>query len=68
MALLAVLSDDMSERNLAIVVAELMGSEGAVVANDAAAAQSVRKPAPAVRARVRSALESVGWHPDPDLP
>jgi hypothetical protein len=68
MALLAVLGDDMSDRNMAIVVAELIGGEVAVVANDAAAAQSVRKPSPAGSARVRSALESAGWHPDSGSP
>ena len=68
MALLAVLADDMSEENVAIVVAELIDGEIVVVANDAAAAKSVRVPAPAVRARVRSALESAGWHPVLDLP
>lgn len=68
MALLAVLGADMSERNLAIVVAELMDREEAVVANDAAAAQSWRVPVPADRARLRSELESAGWQPDPELP
>ena len=68
MALLAVLGDRMSEENLAIVVAELVDGEVAAVANDAAAAQSVRMPAPEARARVRSALDSAGWSPDPDLP
>jgi len=68
MALLAVLGEDMSEENVAIVVAELIDRETAVVANDVAAAQSVRVPGPAARARVRSVLESTGWHPDPDLP
>jgi Protein of unknown function (DUF3349) len=68
MALLTVLRDDMSERNLAIVVAKLIGGEVAVVANDAAAAQSVRKPSPAAGARVKSALESAGWHPESSSP
>jgi hypothetical protein len=67
MALLAVLGDWMSEENLAIVVAELIDGEVAVVANDAAAAQSVRQHAPAVRTRVRSALDSAGWPPEFDL-
>jgi hypothetical protein len=66
MALLAVLGEDMSEENPAIVVAELIDGETVVVANDAAAAQSVRAPRPAARARVRSALESVGWRLDAD--
>ncbi len=67
MALLAVLGDDMSEENVAIVVAELIDGEITVVANDAAAAQPVRAPAPAVRARVRSVLESAGWRAGPAL-
>jgi Protein of unknown function (DUF3349) len=68
MALLAVLADDMSEENVAIVVAELIDGEIVAVANDAAATESVRVPAPAARARVRSVLESAGSHPDLDLP
>src|SRR5258708_13789177 len=64
MALLAVLADHMSEENVAIVVAELIDGEIVVVANDAAAAESVRGPAPAVRPRVLSALESAACHPD----
>jgi uncharacterized protein DUF3349 len=67
MPLLAVLSEDMSEENVAIVVAELIDGETVVVANDAAAAQSIRVPGEAANSRVRSALESVGWHSDPDL-
>jgi hypothetical protein len=67
MALLAVLGEDMSEENVAVVVAELIDGETVVVANDAAAAQSVRAPKAAASARVRSVLESVGWRPDPDL-
>lgn len=66
MPLLAVLADDMSEENVAAVVAELIDGETAVVANDAAAAQSVRAPGSVARARVRSVLESAGWRPDPD--
>jgi hypothetical protein len=66
MALLAVLSEDMSEENVAIVVAELVDGEIVVVANDAAAGQSDRIPPLARRAYVRSVLESVGWYPDPD--
>jgi hypothetical protein len=66
MALLAVLSDDMGEENLAIVVAELINGEVVVVANDAAVALSVRPPGPERKAHVRSVLGSAGWHPDPD--
>jgi hypothetical protein len=64
MALLAVLGDDMSEENVAIVVAEVIDGEIAVVANDAAAALSVRAPGPAGKARVEALLESAGWHPE----
>ena len=63
MALLAVLGNDMSEENVAIVVAELIDGEIPVVANDAAAALSVQTPEQARRARVRALLESAGWHP-----
>jgi hypothetical protein len=66
MPLLAVLADAMSQENIAIVVAELIDGEVVVVANDVAAAQSVRVPAAAERTRVRSAQESVGWHPGPE--
>ena len=66
MSLLAVLADGMNEENIAIVVAELIDGEVVVVASDVAAAQSVRVPAAAGRARVRSALESAGRHPDPE--
>jgi hypothetical protein len=67
MAVIAVLADGMSEENVAIVVAELIDGEVLVVANDVAAAQSVRVPAAAARARVQSTLESVGWHLDAEL-
>ena len=67
MALIAVLADGMSEENVAIVVAELIDGEVLVVANDVAAAQSVRVPATAARARVQSTLGSVGWHLDGEL-
>jgi Protein of unknown function (DUF3349) len=50
MALLALLGDWMSEENLSIVVAELIDGEVAIVANDAAAAQPLRLPAPAAKA------------------
>lgn len=66
MALLAVLGDDMSEENVAIVVAELIDGEVAVVANDAAAARSVKPPGQAAKARVRSKLEAAGWRPEAD--
>ena len=48
MALLTVPGGWLSEENLAIVVAELIDGEVAVVANDAAAAQLVRLPTPEV--------------------
>lgn len=58
----------MSERNLAMVVAELTDSETVVVANDAATALSVRRPTPAARARVRSRIEEAGWQRDEQMP
>jgi len=67
MALLAVLGEDMSEENIAIVVAELVDGETIVVANDTASAQSVRVPGATARARVRRVLYFAGWRPDPDL-
>jgi hypothetical protein len=66
LALLAVLGDDMGEENVAIVVAELIDGEIAVVANEAAAARSVKAPGPAAKARVISRLESAGWRPEAD--
>jgi hypothetical protein len=66
MALLAVLQDDSSERNLAILVAELIGGEDVVVANDAAAATSIYKPRVEDVNRVRHLLLQHGWMPEDD--
>ena len=66
MALLAVLGKEISERNLGQVVAELVDSESVVVANDAAAALSTRRPGPAAEERVRSRLAGAGLVLDPE--
>jgi hypothetical protein len=60
LALLVVLHDHFSEENLAALVAELIDGETAVVANDAAAARSVRRPRQPDVERVRAALTSHG--------
>jgi hypothetical protein len=62
--LLAELSEDMSEETVSIVVAELIDGERVVVANDAAAAQSVRVPDRDARHRVRARLAAAGWRSD----
>lgn len=59
-ALLVVLQGFLSEENLAAVVAELVDGERVIVANDAAAASSIRKPSPEDVKRVRSLLEKNG--------
>lgn len=59
-ALLVVLQDLLSEENLAAVVAELVDSERVVVANDAAAASSIRRPKREDVERVRVLLEANG--------
>ena len=59
-ALLVVLGDLLSDRNLAQVVAEFTDDETVVVANDAAAAHSVAPPAKQDVTRVRAALEAHG--------
>jgi hypothetical protein len=59
-ALLVVLQDLLSEENLAAVVAELVDSERVVVANDAAAASSFRRPKREDLERVRVLLEANG--------
>ena len=61
LALLAELSVDMSEENVAIVVAELIDGERVVIGNDLAAALSVRRPAQEAVGRVRERLRSAGW-------
>jgi hypothetical protein len=62
--LLAELSEDMSEENVGIVVAELIDGERVVVANDAAAAQSISRPDRTARERVRARLVAAGWRSD----
>ncbi len=64
--LLAELSEEMSEENVGIVVAELDDAERTVVANDAAAARSVRRPERDSRDRVRSRLAAAGWRSGDD--
>lgn len=59
--LLAELTEDMSEENVSIVVAELVEGERVVVANDAAAAQSISRPSRGARERVRARLAEAGW-------
>jgi hypothetical protein len=59
-AVLVVLGDLLSDRNLAQVVAEFTDDETVVVANDAAAAHSVAPPAKRDVTRVRAALEAQG--------
>ncbi len=56
----------MSEENVAIMVAELIGEEIVVVANGAAGARSVQAPDEASKARVASKLEAAGWRPEGD--
>ena len=63
MALLAVLQEDFSEENLAILVAELVEGEDVVVANEAAAAISIHKPRAEDVNRVRRLLLLHGWIP-----
>jgi hypothetical protein len=60
LAVLVVLGDLLAEENLALVVAEFTDDETVVVANDAAAAQSVNRPSKQDVTRVRAALEAHG--------
>jgi hypothetical protein len=62
--LLAFLREEMSERNLAAVVAEFIDGETVVVANDSAAAASIRRPSAVDVQRVRHRLEAGGWEYD----
>lgn len=64
--LLAVLAEDMSERSLAALVAELVDGETVVISNDAAAAQSNKRPSSADRASMRHRLIAAGWEFDDD--
>lgn len=59
-ALLVVLQRLLSEENLAAVVGELIDSERVVVANDAAATSSIRRPRREDVDRVRAALDANG--------
>jgi len=60
LALLVALHDLLSDRNLAAVVAELIDGETVVVANDAAAAQSIRRPKTEDVKRIRAVLAENG--------
>jgi hypothetical protein len=67
--LLVVLWPDFSDRNLAAVVAELIGGEPAIVSNDAAAAVAGRRrPSPQDVDRVRELLASAGYEADHEGP
>jgi len=68
LALLVVLQDHLSEENLAAVVAELVDGETVVVANDAAAACSNRRPERRDVERVRALLASCGLIPEEPEP
>jgi Protein of unknown function (DUF3349) len=61
--LLVVLGSELSEGNLAAVMAELVDGEIVVIENDAAAAMSYRRPQPGDVIRVREYLEESGWKP-----
>jgi len=58
--MLVVLGNLLSERTLTRVVAEFIDEERVVVANDAAAAVSIRRPSEHDVTRVRAALEEHG--------
>ncbi len=59
--LLAVLSADMSEEYLGVVIARLRGGDSVVVVNDAAAALSSERPPGEEVRRVQAKLEAAGW-------
>lgn len=65
-AFLAVLSEDMSEEHVALVASNVLGMDPELVANDAAAALSVRKPSRSAVDQMRQKLMSSGWDPDPE--
>lgn len=68
LALLVVLQDLLSEENLAAVVAELIDGEKVVVANDAAAACSHKRPERGDVERVRTLVGEHGLtFEEPDL-
>jgi Protein of unknown function (DUF3349) len=60
LALLVVMQGLLSEENLAAVVAELVDGERVVVANDAAAADSILRPNLEDVKRIRAVLEANG--------
>ena len=64
--LLAVLATDFSEEGLSMAVAHLTGRHPIDIVNDAAAAQSIRKPSASHAARVREHLIRSGYEFDPD--
>lgn len=64
--LLAVLDPEFSARNLAVVVAELIDGEIAVVDNDAAAVAGYRRPPSAEMERVRRHLLANGYEEEYD--
>ena len=64
-SLLLLAAEELSEGNLGIVIAELTGGDPVVVMNDAAAAQSVRRPSQMDVARVRAHLAANGWPQGP---
>ncbi|WP_433128324.1 DUF3349 domain-containing protein [Micromonospora sp. CA-240977] len=67
--LLVVLWPDFSDRNLAALVAELIGGQPAIVSNDAAAAVAGRRrPPPQDVDRVRELLASVGYEAEHEGP
>lgn len=65
--LLVALRDDLSDENLAAVVAELLDDEIVVVDNDSAAAVSIHRPSPRDVTRVREQLLRSGWDPEETL-
>jgi hypothetical protein len=62
--LLVALSEDMSEENLSILIADFVNGESVIVANDAAAALSVRRPSPSDVQQVAELLARHGWVAD----
>jgi hypothetical protein len=62
--LLVVLNPDLSARNLAAVIAELIDGEAVVVDNDAAAAAGSRRPPAKDVQRVRDHLMAFGYQPE----